>query len=312
MEVLRDHQSRTLCTEPFLLSAHRTEQAGSPGAHSAFTVLELLVSITIVGVLAAIVLPAIAAARETAHRVQCSSNLRQVGIALNVYHDCSGSLPTGWQWDEMQRSAYGWAVELLPSLEQAAVHQAVDASQPLNAPVNAAARSLQVTILVCPSDHAAREFPLFAELPAVSLSVPPSASEEPLIRLPTASYVGVFGISEPDDTIPAPPGEGAFIESRPIRVAEFQRGVTNTLFVGERTMAQLPSTWLGIDSRGEDAACRLVGIAATAPNCSDCDECEFTSRHPGGANFLWGDGHVELVANSIDRLVYRRLSTRLD
>lgn len=312
MEVLRDHRSRTCCADPFLLSAHQPESAGTRVARAAFTVLELLVSITIIGFLAAVLLPAIAAAREAAQRVQCSSNLRQVGIALNMYHDCSGSLPSGWQWDEEQRSAYGWAVELLPSLEQGTVHQAVDASQPLNAPANAMAHSLQVAVLICPSDHATQDFPLFAEPSIVSMTVPASTPEEPLTRLPTASYVGVFGISEPDDAIPAPPGEGAFIESRPIRVAEFQRGISNTLFVGERTMARLPSTWLGIDSRGEDAACRLVGIAATAPNCQICDECEFSSRHTGGSIFLWGDGHVELIANTIDRRVYRQLSKRLE
>ena len=75
-------------------------------------------------------------------------------------------------------------------------------------------------------------------------------------------------------------------------------------------MARVPSTWLGVDFRGEDAACRLVGNAETSPNHPTCDECEFDSRHPDGANFLWGDGHVRLISENIDSVEYRRLARR--
>jgi prepilin-type processing-associated H-X9-DG protein len=122
--------------------------------------------------------------------------------------------------------------------------------------------------------------------------------------------VGVFGTFEADEPDCHVPGDGTFIDSRSIRFEDVQRGLTNTLFVGERTMAQVPSTWLGVDARGADAACRLVGNAATTPNCRDCDECEFTSRHPGGVNFLWGDGRVTLVSEAIDSLEYQNLARR--
>jgi prepilin-type processing-associated H-X9-DG protein len=86
--------------------------------------------------------------------------------------------------------------------------------------------------------------------------------------------------------------------------------MSRTLVVGERTMARVPSTWLGVDLRGEDAACRLVGSAMTHPNCRECDECEFASRHAGGANFLWADGRVDLLSEAIDSAEYRRLARR--
>ena len=75
-------------------------------------------------------------------------------------------------------------------------------------------------------------------------------------------------------------------------------------------MARVPSTWLGVERTGEDATCRLVGNAFTTPNCQPCDECEFGSRHPGGSNFLWGDGRVSLVSENINSEEYQRLARR--
>jgi prepilin-type processing-associated H-X9-DG protein len=72
----------------------------------------------------------------------------------------------------------------------------------------------------------------------------------------------------------------------------------------------VPSTWYGVIFQGEDAACRLVGSAITSPNCEPCDECEFGSRHSGGSNFAWADGHVTLVSHDIDHTEYQQLSRR--
>jgi prepilin-type processing-associated H-X9-DG protein len=95
-----------------------------------------------------------------------------------------------------------------------------------------------------------------------------------------------------------------------VRYADLERGQSHTLLVGERTTAMVPSTWLGVDFRGEDAACRLVGSAITTPSCETCDECEFGSRHSGGSNFAWADGHVTLVDDNIDPAEYQQLAKR--
>ncbi|MEX0587019.1 MAG: DUF1559 domain-containing protein, partial [Pirellulales bacterium] len=172
-----------------------------------------------------------------------------------------------------------------------------------------------IPIMICPSDVAADQFDLFVELHSDVLDAH-SAGEQPLISLPFANYLGVFGNSEPDDDDdvvddePSLPGEGAFIESRPIRLAEFTAGLSNTMWVSERTAARLPSSWLGVDGRGEDALCRLVGNAKVGPNCEECDECEFSSRHDGGVNFLFGDGRVQFVSEAIDSPTYRRMAQR--
>jgi prepilin-type processing-associated H-X9-DG protein len=189
-------------------------------------------------------------------------------------------------------------------LEQQAVSHQVDRGRRLDDPANLAARRTSIALLLCPSDILEPTFVLHED-DAIS------GSNGPLVSLPTASYCGVYGVSEPDDhKVLAPPGEGAFEGVRPVRFEELRRGLTNTLLVGERTMAKVPSTWLGVDSRGEDAECRLVGNAMTSPNCSICDECEFDSRHAGGSNFVFGDGRVRLISQSIDRNEYQRLARR--
>lgn len=267
------------------------------------TVLELLVAMGIMSTLTAVLLPAVQASREAARRTQCVNQLKQIGLALHGYHEQWRSLPAAWQFERTGNSQFGWAGPLLPLLEQQAVSRQVDRGRRLDDPVHSAARETSIALWICPSDIIEPTFVLHEcdEL---------TGSNGPLVTLPTASYVGVFGVSEPDDDIPAPPGEGAFEGVRPVRFEEMRRGLTHTLFVGERTMAKVPSTWLGVDVRGEDAACRLVGNAATSPNCSVCDECEFDSRHSGGANFLFGDGRVKLVSQSIDSNEYQRMARR--
>ena len=167
----------------------------------------------------------------------------------------------------------------------------------------------------CPSDIAEPTFELFEEPPQslVEESAKKAGThseDDALVRLPMANYVGVYGTLEADESIPAPNGDGSIVINRRVRLSDLQRGQSHTLLIGERTAAMAPSTWFGVSFLGEDAACRLVGSAITAPNCDECDECELSSRHAGGANFAWADGHVSLVAEDIDSFEYQRLAKR--
>ncbi len=273
------------------------------------TVLELLVVMTIIGLVVGLLLPAIGAARESARRMQCVNQLRQIGIALHSHHDATQALPVGWQFDPAQGSAYGWAVPLLPYLEQASLAAQIDRQKPIQHPANAVARRSTLEIMLCPSDLAEPSFLMFPGdeedeegEPSKGLHMglgllTPSA---PLVELPTANYVGVFGTMEADDSIPAPLGDGTFLENRSTRFADFRRGLSHTMVVGERTMAQVPSTWLGVSLSGEDAAARIVGSTLEGINHPLADEADFSSRHPGGANFLWADGHICFVAETVD------------
>lgn len=280
----------------------RSKTSRSP-VRRAFTVLELLTCVGVVGTLLAVILPAVNSGRESARRLQCTNNLRQIGLALHAYHDQHGCLPPGWQWGPQRTTAYGWAVPLLPFLEQGALSERIDRRAGVGAAQNAFARSGSPSVFLCPSDLAGSTFELFA-------GTSPRGADVGLLELPAANYVGVFGTYEPDDRFPPPAGDGAFYSSVPARFSDFRRGLGNTIFIGERATATVPSTWLGIDFRGEDAACRILGEAHSAPNNRSGDECEFGSRHPGLANFVWGDGRVTGVSDSIDSGVYRRFARR--
>ena len=283
---------------PQQLAAFRRRRCG-------FTVLELLTVIGIVSTLAALILPAVGSAREAARRIQCTNQLKQIGLALHSYHEVHGAFPAGCQWESSKQSAYGWIVPLLPYLEERAVYDATDRNALLTDAVNTQARETTIGLLLCPSDITEPWFLLAWEDENTGAS-------GPLFDLPTANYFGVFGTIEPDENyLWCPPcGDGTFIDSRPIRLRDLQRGTSNTMIVGERTMARIPGTWLGVDRYGADAPCRLVGHAQTSPNCESCDECEFASRHPGGANFLWADGRVTLVSAGVDSNLYRQTARR--
>ncbi|WP_283433637.1 DUF1559 domain-containing protein [Neorhodopirellula lusitana] len=281
---------------------------------NAFTVLELLVTISIIGILMALLLPALGAAREASRRVQCTSHLHQIGVAMHNHHDVRRSLPAGWTFKPTAESAYGWAVPLLPFLEQPGLFSQIDVKKPIEDPSHDLARRTSLDMMLCPSDISEPTFMLYEgdededdghlATTAAIASDPPVA----LVELPTANYVGTFGTLEADDSVPAPLGDGAFLENKVTRFRDFSRGLTHTLLVGERTMAQVPSTWLGISLQGEDAAARIVGSALEGINNPFADEADHSSRHPGGVNFLWGDGHVSFVSNSVDLREYHQWS----
>jgi len=281
-------------------------------SRAGFTILELLTVVAVIAIMLGVALPAISSAREAARKIHCVNSLKQIGVALHNYHDVYRVLPAGWQWERTEQSAYGWGVPLLPYLEQPAIYDRVDRNRLIDDPTNTFVSQTSLSVFLCPSDIYEPFFTLFRDDgdDEDELNTAPIGPLIPLVDLPTANYVAVFGTIEPDDDIPIPEGDGAFPGDRCNRLSVFTRGLSNTLFIGERTMGRVPSTWLGIDSLGEDATCRLVGAAIDGPNCEACDECEFDSRHPGGVNFLWGDGRVQFVAEDIDSEIYQTMSRR--
>ncbi|MDA8745704.1 DUF1559 domain-containing protein [Rubripirellula amarantea] len=298
------------------LSRTRSARRLAFESRRAFTVLELLVSISVIGLLVGLLLPAVNSAREATRRIQCVDHLREVGLALHNHHDAKKSLPAGWKFDPSGETAFGWAVELLPYLGQPGLFDQIDCKLPVQHPNHDHARTTTLEVLLCPSDIVDPMFALHEE----SEEDEDEEDEHPvhvyelgtepieLMRLPTANYVGVFGTLESDDSVPAPIGDGAFLENRLVRFRDFQRGLSHTFIVGERKMAQVPSTWFGVHLEGEDAAARIVGSALEGINQPLADECDFSSRHPGGANFLWGDGHVSFLTESLDLDEYHQWS----
>jgi prepilin-type processing-associated H-X9-DG protein len=315
MDGMQDFRQRT----------QRTLSTRSAQERTAFTVLELLVTTTIIGVVAALLLPAVMSARESARRTMCTSHLREVGLAIQNHHVHHRRIPAAWvpTRDDSQ-FAYGWAAELLSEIEQPGLHCLLSpANRPPRLTSLAEAETYSLPLLLCPSDIADRSFVLEEEVhdePIADSRTHEVRRREPsqaLAYLPATNYVGVYGTVEADDFTEFDGrdgesfGDGSVIDQKRVNFADLQRGLSQTVLVGERKMATVPSTWLGIDLRGEDAPCRLTGSAITSPNCETCDECEFSSRHVGGSNFLWADGHVAMINDSIDTLVYRESARRL-
>ena len=274
--------------------------------------LELLVTTGIIALLAGLLLPAVQQVREAARQVQCKNNLKQIGLALHNYHDVHRSLPIGYRVDARGETAFGWAVAVLPMLEQASLSVLVDDHTSVTSPVNAAARAVAPDVFCCPSDPKSKPSNCFAISKRTKRPLRAAAlfdSEEVLATLPSTNYVGVFGNGEPDD-LPGAAGEGTFLGGRSVRFRDLLRGMSQVVVVGERTARRLPSTWIGFVVGGEDAQGRVLGNAWLGPNRADADECEFDSRHPGSTHFLWADGHVTSVADAIDTNVYRDFARR--
>lgn len=156
----------------------------------AFTVLELLVCVSVIGVLAGLILPAVQAARESARRLECMQNLRQIGLALDIYHDAHRRLPAGWSSIPGTSTALGWAAKILPHLEQQQLRRLVDDHASILAQANAEARSTTLASYLCASDVEEHQFELFKEIGDHESSAQSSA--EVLVELPAANYLGVF------------------------------------------------------------------------------------------------------------------------
>ncbi|MGY8767061.1 MAG: DUF1559 domain-containing protein [Pirellulales bacterium] len=284
-----------------------------------FTLVELLVVIAIIGILIALLLPAVQQAREAARRMSCTNNMKQLGLASHNYHDTFGSFPSGYIATTSDNKTpfahgepgWGWGALILPYMEQGnASNSLIHFNLPIADSANLAARQYYVPGYSCPSDNAPEIFELAAE----SHSHGTGTGSGPT-KIPTANYVGVFGTIELDTCENTPigqicKGDGVMHHNSRIRFADITDGTSHTMMVGERTSDFGFSTWVGSVAEGEEAIARILGVADHSPNDDHGHLDDFSSRHPGGANFLYCDGSVHFIPEVIDLINYRALATR--
>src|SRR5262245_61466867 len=182
-----------------------------------FTLIELLVVIAIIGVLLALLLPAVQAAREASRRASCTHNLKQIGLAMHGYHDAHGRLPMGYSFSPgYVRGGFGWGAMILPGLEQSPLFDATNFSLPLWHDANTTSGSTALKSYLCPSDNTSERRFL----------------ERDGFRYARTSYVAAFGPGDmdvdPDDR------RGLFSRNCGRTFAEVIDGLSQTLAGGER------------------------------------------------------------------------------
>jgi prepilin-type N-terminal cleavage/methylation domain-containing protein/prepilin-type processing-associated H-X9-DG protein len=285
-----------------------------------FTLVELLVVIAILGVLIGLLIPAVQSAREAGQRTQCANNLKQIGIALHAYHDSKGSFPSGYVSQYVPGGndtgpGWGWAAAILPFLELQNPYNSIQFNQNIEAAANSIARVQSISTFLCPSDRLQPTWTVLKYDPSGGVS-------GPICDVASASYIGVFGIGEPGVD-----GEGIFFRNSKIRIADITDGTSHTTMVGERSFQWCPSTWVGSvigtsmvpppnspARSGEwDASGLVLGHTSEGsggPGSPGTEVNGFASQHFGGSNFLFADGHVQLLPTSMDHKIYMGLSTR--
>ena len=278
-----------------------------------FTLIELLVVIAIIAVLIALLLPAVQAAREAARRARCVNNLKQMGLALHNYHDAVGAFPMSYVAysafkDGATDTAPGWAWStfILPQLEQATVYNAANILLAVEAPANSTVARASTNVYLCPSDP----------MPGGPFAVTNAAGTTLALTSPT-SYAACVGNDYADSTTGLNNdgiGNGVMFRNSRIRLADITDGSSQTILAAERAWSINQGTWVGVVNngvirRGPANPCPTTGaayyLAATLVQAHgnvlntiqdpDGGLDDYSSRHPGGANALFGDGSVRFL-----------------
>ena len=297
----------------------------------AFTLVELLVVITIIGILISLLLPAVQAAREAARRAQCGNNLKQIGLALHNYHTASRSLPPGGLHSAVstghEEARINWAISILPFLEQSALFDAYDSNLCNSDPANLPVLQTFLDVMICPSDVQARKL------------LNPDQWRDSSGTIAPGSYKGVAGQRflgtngywdyppYADDAVNNQRTRGPLhmvgIEGHDVETIDGMRdGTSNTLMVGEyQTKTDLPRrTFWASTHTFHNLGSPQVESYTRIPDFTQCNtvndgmfwQCHrsFGSLHAGGViQFAMGDGSVRAISPNIDGGIFEDLAT---
>ena len=237
---------------------------------SAFTLVELLVVIAMIGILIGMLLPAVQQVREAARRTACMNNLRQIGIGLQLHHNAKETFPPGgielrFGFDTSRRQL-AWSVFILSFIDQQPLFSQLDLSQAFDSAANEPGAKQVVGVFVCPSSERGSQL---------------SDGRGP------CDYGGIFGerINSPNN-----PPKGLMIYDTKFSFRDIADGSSNTLIVAEDT------GW----PDGQWINGRNIFDQAFAINEAPDFENDIRSEHPGGANGVFADGSVRFLPEQLE------------
>jgi len=297
-----------------------------------FTLVELLVVIAIIGILIALLLPAVQAAREAARRMQCSNNLKQIGLALHNYHDTHKVFPPGAFWQYRAPSAPpvelkgSILLHLLPFLEQQPLYDMFDFKQITvewqKLPNGAYIQSTIVPTYVCASDNHPGVLNDRAIHNYAASMGPTRVGDNPECSCSLDwNQFALARRTNPEDI--AGPFTRRGVSTR---MADCTDGLSNTIYFGEVRpicSAHNGNGW-ATSNNGQGLTSTIVPINydSCSRDSGEPDNCKrycnwntelgFKSRHPGGAQCLLGDGSVHFLPETIDHWTFQYLGGKDD
>jgi prepilin-type N-terminal cleavage/methylation domain-containing protein len=283
----------------------------SSRSRAAFTLVELLVVIAIIGVLVALLLPAVQAAREAARRSQCQNNLRQLGLAIHGFNDINNKLPYLRSGGGQNR--HTWALLILPYMEQKAIFDVY--STPISGvsqtdgmnnhtatdPSIIAARSTQIKIFQCPSRRGIK-------------ALSPITTGSTTFGMPS-DYAACYGDTTTVTTTGAFPMVNVNHLLASVRLSEITDGLSNTILIGEKHIQSKMTNGLpGINDFQQDGMiysgsetityCRRANASTPLANSPlTAINTQFGSWHQGGCLFVLGDDSVRSISTTISGTV---------
>ena len=280
---------------------------------SAFTLVELLVVITIIGILIALLLPAVQAAREAARRLQCANNFKQATLALHNYHTAKGCFPPGEMWDLPAGRAYvwGWSAYILPYMEKQNLYDRIDFAMDFSywgSADNIAVTKTVVPNYLCPSD------PQYDERIYVWSGDPPGTPQAGPTQMCGVS--DSFDFSQGNDYTPEdfPRVDGIFGANFSCTIANIKDGTSNTLMVGECTGGGLGTVngHIWVSANICDTIDGINSPIYTVPGGGTFrfGVSGFSSYHPGGCNFSMADGSTSFISENVSQNLLTALTTR--
>ncbi|HUG93225.1 MAG TPA: DUF1559 domain-containing protein [Planctomycetaceae bacterium] len=277
-----------------------------------FTLIEVLVVMAIIGILVAILLPAVQQVRESARRTQCKNHIRQLSLALHNYHASHTRFPPGFVIEVppscpmFTRVQSSWSVMILPEVDQGPLHaDLTDATRSFTLPWYGLTLAEQLaqtplSLFICPSDtmgplNGKRYVTDFSGAPAETLCA-------------TANYVAIAGSQI---NICPPLKNGMFYANSNMRLADVVDGTSTTFMLSERktTDPHVGSAWIGPREYFNNATATVRCDAAGGFNINGISPFAVSSLHAGGVYFALADGHARFVGENIDGAVYTALAT---